>query len=77
MLRLPAKLFFALSIVCLFGCSTIGQLELSSGQVSVYAGEKIKADPRKREVLLDDAGVNRLHDHVVNHLKRNKIRKSI
>lgn len=76
-MRLPIIFIIALSIVVLFGCSTTGVLELSTGQVSVSTSDQIKADKRKREELLDHAGVNRLHDHVLEYVKRFKIRNSL
>ncbi len=71
------SLIVVLFAVCTFGCGTVGQLEMSSGQVSVVTGDKIKADPRKREALLDDHGVELLHDYVLHYVKQNRIRNSL
>jgi hypothetical protein len=62
---------------CAVGCSSLGQLDMSSGQVSVFTGEEIKADLRKREALQEDHGVELLHDYVLHYVNRNRMRKSL
>lgn len=62
---------------CLVGCGSLGQLELSSGQVSVFTGEEVKADPRKRAAIQEGHGVEHLHDFVEHYVNRNRMRKSL
>ena len=67
-------LFFVLFAA---GCGSLGPLEKSTDQVSVYTGEKIKADTKKREVLQEENGVGLLHYYVSHYVNRNRIRKSL
>ena len=65
---------FVLSTV---GCGALGQLEISKGQVSVFTGEEVLADARKREALQEGHGVEQLHDFVEHYVNRNRMRKSL
>ena len=73
-MKLVVVLFVFSSVV---GCASLGQLEMSTGQVSVFTGAKIKADPRKKEALQEGHGVELLHDYVLHYVNRNRIRESL
>lgn len=72
------KWVVVLFVLSLVGCGgTLGQLDMSTEQISVSTGEKIKQDPRKRGVLQEGHGVEHLHDFVLYYVNRNRMRQSL